>query len=399
MTLSGVKVIEVSNWIAAPSCGMLLAEFGADVVRVEPVDGGPVRGLLQTGFIPLTDFNWLWELLNRSKRGIAVDLRQKQGQDIIRKLVAQADVFLTNMRPGIARRAGLNYEKLSQLDPRLIYACTTGYGPRGPGVDWPSFDEIAFWARSGIMSTLGAPDESLVPLRGAMGDFTASTSLLSGIALALYERERTGVGQRVDVSLLGNGCYVAGIDLQATLSTGKENPKVSRKTVGNPLYNIYKCRDGKWVQLVMFQSDRYWAGLCRALDRANLEHDPRFNSHRKRMKNNEELITILDEAIAAKTHDEWDTLFNENNLVWGPVQTMTEVIQDPCVLENDYIVEYEHPAQGKIKGLGSRVQLGKSPAKTPHAAPEHSQHTEEVLLELGYTWDDIGRLKEEGVIP
>ena len=399
MTLSGIKVIEVSNWIAAPSCGMLLAEFGADVVRVEPIDGGPVRGLLQTGFIPLTDFNWLWELLNRSKRGIAVDLNQEQGQDIIHGLVAQADIFLTNMRPGIARRARLDYEKLSQLNSRLIYACTTGYGPRGPGVDWPSFDEIAFWARSGIMSTLGAPDESLVPLRGAMGDFTASTSLLSGIALALYQRERTGAGQRVDVSLLGNGCYVAGVDLQAALSTGRENPRVSRKTAGNPLYNFYQCQDGKWVQLVMFQSDRYWAGLCRALGNADLEQHPRFDSHQKRTKNNEELITILGEAIAAKTRDEWAPLFGKNNLVWGPVQTMTEVIQDPCVLDNNYIVEYEHPAQGKIKGLGSPVQLGNSPAKTPSAAPEHSQHTEEVLLELGYNWDDIGRLKDKGVIP
>ena len=400
MILSGTKVVEVSSWAAVPSCGVWLAEFGADVIRVEPIDGDPVRGVAQIGgFIPLSDFNWAWELWNRSKRGIAVDLRQEQGRDIIHKLVAQADVFLTNLLPHIAERNRLDYETLRQLNPHLIYANITGYGLKGPGSGWHSFDEIAFWARSGIMSTLGDPDESLVPLRGAMGDHTASTSLLAGIALALYARERTGTGQQVDVSLLGCGCFVAGVDLQATLSTGEEIPRTSRKTADNPLYNFYQCKDGKWVQLVMFQSDRYWSGLCRALAREDLEHDSRFDSHRKRIENNKELILILDEMIATRTQGEWTPIFHENGLVWGPIQTMTEVVRDPCVLDNNYIVEYEHFSRGKLKGVGCPIQLSQNPTKLPHGAPEHSQHTEEVLLELGYNWDDISKLKEKKVIP
>jgi len=399
MALSGIRVVEVSSWVAGPSCGVWLAELGADVVRVEPISGGPVRGLMQTGFIPLSEFNWAWEMWNRSKRGIAVDLNQEQGQDIIHKLVAQADVFLTNMLPNMTKRVRLDYDALSQINPSLIYASVTGYGPKGPGAEWPAFDEIAFWARSGIMSTLGHPDESLVPLRGAMGDHTVSAFLLSGIVLALYVRERTGMGQRVDVSLISSGCFVAGVDLQAMLATGREIPRVSRRTVDNPLYNFYHCKDGKWVQLVMFQSDRYWSSLCRALGREDLEHDSRFSSHQKRAENNKELISLLDEVIGTKTRDDWAPLFHENGLVWGPVQTMTEVVEDPCVLANNYIVEYEHFSRGKIRGIGCPVQLSRNPAETPRGAPEHSQHTEEVLLELGYNWDDISKLKEKKAIP
>lgn len=400
MVLNGIKVVEVSSWAAAPSCGVWLAEFGADVIRIEPIDGDPVRGVARIGgFLPLSDFNWAWELWNRSKRGIAVNLGQEQGRDIVHKLVSQADVFLTNLLPHIAQGNRLDYETLGKINPRLIYASLTGYGPEGPGSDWHSFDEIAFWARSGIMSTLGDPGESLVPLRGAMGDHTAGTSLLAGIALALYSREQTGSGQRVDVSLLGCGCSVAGVDLQATLSTGEEIPRTSRQNADNPLYNFYQCKDGKWVQWVMFQSGRYWPGVCRALGRADLEHDTRFDSHRHRSENKKELILILDEVVATRDRDEWALLFQEHGLVWGPVQTMSEVVRDPCVLDNNYVVEYEHFSRGTIKGVGCPIQLSGKSAKTPHGAPEHSQHTEEVLLEIGYNWDDISRMKEQKTIP
>lgn len=399
MALSGIKVVEVSTWAAGPSCGMWLAENGADVVRVEPIEGDPVRGMMQSGVVPVTDLNWLWEMWNRSKKGIAVNLGQEAGQEIVHKLVAQADVFLANLRPGTLKRARLDYETLNQLNPRLIYANITGYGPKGPGADWPSFDEIGFWARSGIMAVLGEPNTPLVPLRGAMGDHTTGMFTLGGIALALYVRERTGRGQRVDVSLVGSGTWVAGCDVQGALIYDQDMPRFSRKTIGNPLYNHYECKDGKWVQFQMLQTDRYWSGVCKALGREDLEHDPRFDSHQKRVENNVELIAILDEVLATKSKDEWAPRFNENGLVWGPAQTPMEVTQDPCVLENKYIVEYEHFSGRKVRGITCPIQLSQNPTRAPRGAPEYSQHTEEVLLEMGYSWDDITKLKDSKVIP
>jgi len=399
MALSGIKVVEVSTWAAGPSCGMWLAENGADVVRVEPIEGDPVRGIMQSGVIPVTDFNWMFELWNRSKRCIAIDLRQESGQDIVHELVKKADVFLANLRPGTLKRAGLDYETLSELNPRLIYANITGYGRKGPGVEWPAFDETAFWARSGIMATMGEPDAPAVPLRGAMGDHTTGIFALGGIALALYVREKTGRGQRVDLSLLGNGMWVAGVDIQGALVYGMEVGRFSRKTMGNALYNTYQSKDGKWFQLQMLQTDRYWPGVCKAVGREDLEHDPRFDSHQKRVDNNVELIETLDEELAKKDRDEWGPLFDQNGVVWGPAHSPMEVINDPCVLENDYIVEYEHFSHGKVKGIRCPVQLSENPTRTPSGAAEYGQHTEEVLLEMGYSWDDISKLKDDKVIP
>lgn len=397
--LDGIKVVEVSTWFAGPTCGMWLGEWGADVIRVEPIEGDPLRGMMQSGMIPVAEYNWMWEMANRSKRGIALDLGQKKSQEIMHKLIKQADVFLANLRPSTLKRAGLDYETLSKLNPRLIYANITGYGTKGPGAEWPAFDETAFWARSGIMSTMGEPGTPAVPLRGAMGDNTTGMFMLSGIALALYARQKTGKGQRVDNSLMANGMWVAGIDIQGALVYGMEVGRFSRKTMGNPLYNTYEAKDGKWFQLQMLQTDRYWPGLCKVLGRPDLENDPKFNSHVNRVKNNVELIVILDKEFAGKNRDEWGPLFDANGLVWGPALTPTEVVKDGCALENGYILEYEHHIHGKVKGIRCPIQLSDTPSKTPKGAPEYGQHTEEVLLELGYTWDDITKLKDEKAIP
>jgi crotonobetainyl-CoA:carnitine CoA-transferase CaiB-like acyl-CoA transferase len=193
----GIRVVEVSTWIAGPACGVLLAEYGAEVVRVEPLGGDVVRGLTWGVTETAPALNWSWELANRSKKGIALDLHQPDGRDIVRRLVARSDIFLSNLRPATLQRAELDYERLRALNPRLIYANITGYGPHGPGANWPSFDEIGFWTRAGFMSVVGEPDTTPVPLRGAMGDLTTARFTLGGIAMALYVRERSGIGQKV----------------------------------------------------------------------------------------------------------------------------------------------------------------------------------------------------------
>jgi crotonobetainyl-CoA:carnitine CoA-transferase CaiB-like acyl-CoA transferase len=398
MALEGIKVVEVSTWVAAPICGALLAEFGADVIRVEPLQGDPVRGLIPRGSQASPAFNYWWEMWNRSKRGMALDIGTPGGREIVHRLAAQSDIFLTNLRPNVLARADIGYEKIRDLNPRAIYAHITGYGPKGPETERPSFDALAFWIRGGFPSILGEPDSPPVPLEGAIGDHPTGGLALAGILLALYARERTGRGQKVDVSLLGSGCWINGVDLQWALAFGKDHDRVSRKRTANPLSNSYRAGCGRWLRFCMMDSDRYWTTFCKALDRPDLEHDPRFKSSAERWNNCEELISLLEEIIGARTLEEWTPVFDGYKLPWDAVKSMTEVAQDPCVLANDYVTEYEHFSGQRVRAPACPVQLSGTPAQVRGGAPEHGQHNEEVLLELGFGWDDIASLKEKRAI-
>jgi crotonobetainyl-CoA:carnitine CoA-transferase CaiB-like acyl-CoA transferase len=231
-----------------------------------------------------------------------------------------------------------------------------------------------------------------------MGDHPTGGLALAGIALALYGRERTGMGQRVDVSLLSSGCWANGVDLQFALAFEKDHDRTSRKRVGNPLSNSYQAGCGRWLRLCMMESVRYWPAFCRALGRPDLEHDPRFESDVQRAANREELISLLEAVFATKTRDEWAPLLDQHKLPWDPVQSMTEVAQDPSFLANGYVTEYEHFSGQRVRAVASPVQLSEMPAEVRFGAPEHGQHNEEILLDLGFSWDDIERLKERKAI-
>jgi len=397
--LDGIKVVELSTWFAGPSCGMWLGEHGADVVRVEPIEGDPLRGIMSTGALPAelpNTYNWMWEMANRSKKCIALDLKQDESRKIMHEMIKKADVFVTNLRLLALKRAQMDYETLNAINPRIVYCNITGYGSKGPGVDWPAFDETAFWTRPGIMAILGEPGTPAVPLRGAMGDHTTGVFALGGIALALYAREKTGKGQLVETSLYGNGIWVAGVDIQGALVYNADMGRQSRYTQGNPLYNTYKGKDDKWFMLQMLQTDRFWPGFCKAIGREDLIG--KYPDHVSRLKDNVNIIRILDEQFATQPRSYWGTRFDENNLIWAPAQSPVEVINDPVALENEYIIEYDHFSFGKLKGIHCPVQLKGTPERQPFGAPELGQHTEEVLLELGYTWEQIGELKEKKVI-
>jgi len=336
--------------------------------------------------------------VNRNKRGLAINLKQEHGKQIIRKLIETTDVFVTNLRLPAVNRLGLDYESVSKINPLIIYAQATGFGLKGPDRDRPGFDETAFWTRAGIMSILGEPDCPPVPLRGAMGDFPTGTFLAGGVVLALLVREKSGVGQRVDISLLSSGMWVNSFDIQTVLATGIIPEKRARKRVSNPLYTTYQTKDGKWFQFQMLQTDRYWPSVCKSIDREDLEKDPRFDSHQKQVESSEMVISILSEAIATRTLEEWKDLFNENGLIWEPETTIPEVVADPQVSENEYVVELPHPVLGPIKLLSTPVKFSKIPIRPRFPAPELGEHTEEILLETGYSWDDIAKLKEAGAI-
>jgi len=400
LPLEEIKVIELANWVFGSSCSAILGEWGADVIKIENPDGGDaLRGTFTTGIRPYQEFNFLFELCNQNKRGMAVDLKHQSGKEILHKLVKESDIFVTNMRPGIASRLAVDYETLKEINPRIIYAQASGYGPEGPDKDKPAFDEIAFWMRSGIMSLLGEPDSLPVPLHGAMGDLTSAGFLAGAVALALLARERFGFGQRVDVSLLAAGMWVAGFDAQTTLSTGQDVKKRSRNSTGNPLYNIYQTKDGKWLFFAMLQTDPYWSNLCRAVGwEEDIEKDLRFDTHQKRCQNNEIVISMLDETLATRTRAEWTEIFNRYGLIWDIEPTLSEVLSDPQVVENNNIAEMNHPARGNVKLVSTPFQFSKMPTQPRRCAPQLGEHTEEILLEMGYSWDDISQLKEEGAI-
>lgn len=397
--LDGIRVVELSTWFAGPTCGMWLGEHGADVVRVEPIEGDPLRAIMSTGALPAelaNTYNWMWEMANRSKKCISLDLKKEESRQIMHEMIKKADVFLANLRPATLKRAKMDYDTLGKLNPRLVYCNITGYGSKGPGADWPAFDETAFWTRSGIMSTMGEPGTPAVPLRGAMGDNTTGMFALGGIALALYAREKTGKGQLVECSLYGNGMWVAGIDIQGALVYNMEMGRQSRYTQGNALYNTYRAKDDKWFMLQMLQADRFWPGACKAMGREDLL--TKYPTHIDMIKDSVNIIKIMDEIFAQQPRSYWAPRFDENGLIWAPAQTPVEVINDPVALENGYIIEYDHFSYGKLKGIRCPIQLKGTPERTPTGAPEFGQHTEEVLLEMGYTWEQIGEFKEKKVI-
>jgi len=383
-----------------PVAGMRLGDLGAEVIKVEPKTGDPGRGMMRivgadTG---LKGRNYYFESNNRNKRSIVLDLRTEKGMEIFLKLINRADVFLTNMSIEAPQRMGIGPEALMARNPRLIYAHASGWGRKGPDANELSFDYTGI-ARSGTMMMCGergGPPATLIP---GMGDEHGGLTCAWAVTAALYAREKTGKGQLVDSSLMGSLIALHGVNFSAPGVLGQEFPRLLRSEAGNPIYNHYKCADGKWIVIAHLQPDRYWPNVCKAMGIEELEHDPRFNTIEARHDNGKELVSILDKKFATKTRAEWMEIFKRENVIHTPVQSAAEVFEDPQALVNEYIVQVEHPVWGKIKMLGFPWTFHETPASVRREAPELGQHTEEILLELGYTWDDITELKNGEVIP
>ncbi len=404
LPLEGIKVVDLSTWIMAPVCAATLGDWGAEVIKIEPPDSGdPFRWFLMNIGIDESDLPMsFFDMDNRNKRGIAVDLKQQGGRDIVYKLIEEADVFISNIPAVSLERLELGYERLSSINPRLIYAHASGYGDKGPDVSKPGFDATAYWARSGLMAGL-AVDEDQPPVYqqyAGIGDQVSGLVFFGGVMLALYNRERTGEGQQVGLSLLGVGTWTTACALQFVLSMGEEPPRFPRHQVNNPLLNYYKTKDNKWVLIICLPDEPYWSPLCATMGRDDLENDARFSTREVRLENNVELIAIMDEVFMAKTREEWTALFDEYGIVFTHIpSSFEEVTKDPQVLANNHIVEVDHPEFGPTKTLTTPIRLNKEAPPIRRVAPELGQHTEEVLLELDYTWDDIIKLQEEGILP
>lgn len=414
LALEGIKVIDVSQLAAVPMAARLLADFGADVIHVEhPVRGDVMREIQATicRGVPgmSSDINYLWENYNCNKRSLTVDLSQEDGQKIIYTLVEKADVFLTNLRPFELEKYNLGYNILSHLNPKLIYGSLTGYGKKGPDKNIPAYDHTAYWARAGIAYRLTPPGTPPSNGVGAFGNNVAGLALFGGVMTALYVRERTGIGQEIDISLLQTGIYQLALDIAASLATGQDFVeqalqtseklrlgKDAREDNPNSLSVTYETKDERWVLLNVLQTDIYWSRFCQAIGRQDLEHDPRFESFQGRIDNHVALFHILEGVFQTKTLSEWKSRLS--GIPFAPVQNYREVIADPQTRANDFFVPVEQPNYGPIEIIASPVKLSKTPATLRKSAPEFGQHTEEVLLEYSHTWEDIARFKQQGII-
>jgi len=400
LALEGIKIIDFTTWIFAPGCTALLADWGADVIKIEdPATGDPQRAIIMFGGgTEVPEINFPWELENRNKRGMAIDLRVEQGKQIIYKMVEQSDVFVSNIRSDVLDSLGVDHDTLSKINPKLIYAHGSGYGEDGPESSRPGFDYAAFWARGGIMNMIGEPDAPPPQCLPGYGDNTSAMALAAGIVLALLVRERTGIAQKVDVSLLGTALWCNSLSVVGSGFAEEEVTRVSRKAVPNPIFNSYKCKDGKWIMVVCLQSDRYWSNFCKVMGIENLEHDERYENMFTRAENPAVLISILDELFLTRGRDEWAALLDEKEVIWAPVQALHEALNDPQAVANEFVSEVSHPEHGPFKLVNNPIQLRKTPASIRTLAPELGQHTEEILIEMGYTWEEIVAFKEAKAI-
>ncbi len=392
--LEGIRVVEIASFVAAPACGALLADLGASVVKVEVPWGEIYRHSLPrfAGYDSEFPIAPHFQMDNRGKRSLTLDLALPEAVQALHRVVAKADVVLTNMLPARLEKYGLDAERLLAERPELIVARLSGYGPEGAEANAPAFDYSSYWARTGLMDQLHEPDAPPAFQRPGMGDHSASLSLAVGILSALRTRDVDGKGQVIDVSLQHIGFYIEGNDAAMTLVTGESPPRHDRRAPRNPLWNHYECGDGRWISLVMIESDRYWAAFSRAIGRPEFETDERFSDGVARYKNGPELVAFLDETFASKTLEEWTEVLGAQRLIWAPVKTVAEAGVDPQAAANGSFPTVQHPEHGAFQTVAPPLTMSGYAMDGTAPAPALGEHTAEVLAEAGVDDETIALL-------
>jgi len=379
--MEGIHVVEVGMWVAGPSAAAVLGDWGADVVKIEPPTGDPARmwGRI-LGMEP--GLNPPFEMDNRSKRSVVLDLGADDGRGMAIELLSGADAFITNVRPAALQRLGLDFETVAARNPRLVYGLLTGYGMTGPEANRPAYDVAAFWARAGLADLLTRPGETPPFQRGGMGDHSAGMTLAAAVCAALVARDRTGTGQLVTTSLYRQGTYTVSFDLNTLLMSGHSIAIGQRETMGNPCMNNYAAADGRRFWIVGLEVDRHWPVLCRAVERPDWLGDPRFARPRDRAANAVELIAELDRIFATRPLAEWAEIFDaEPDFFWSPINTLEDVLGDDQFHAGGGVV-YVPDGEGTVPMVASPADFHGTPAEPRSVAPQLGEHTEEVLAEL-----------------
>jgi len=379
--VEGIKVVELGVWVAGPATAGILADWGADVVKIEPPTGDPGRMFGRMLGCDL-GVNPPFEMDNRSKRSIVLDLTTAEGRDAAFELLSYADIFVSNVRPKALQRLGLDYESVHERNPRLVYGLITGYGETGPDADRAAYDVAAFWSRGGVAHLLTRPGDTPPFQRGGMGDHSAGMTLAAAVCAALLARERTGEGQLVTTSLYRQGAYTVSFDLNTYLLTGQPIAIGQRESMGNPCMNNYAAGDGRRFWIVGLEVDRHWPALCRAVGRPDWLTDPQYRDARSRAANAAQLIAALDEIFAAKSLDEWAEVFaDEPDFFWSAVNTLEDIVADEQFHAAGGIVDVPDGAAG-IPMVATPADFHGTPWAPRSAAPQLGQHTDEVLAEL-----------------
>ncbi|MGE0597024.1 MAG: CaiB/BaiF CoA transferase family protein [Hyphomonadaceae bacterium] len=393
--LKGLKVIEHATYIAAPGAGGIMADWGADVVKIEPPGGDPIRLFFASVGVE-EERNPVFDMDNRGKRSVVLDTAQQGGRDALLRLVDAADVFLTNVRPGGLKRAGLDHAALLERNPRLIYASVTGYGLEGAEADRPGMDAAAFWAASGLATMFTPKGADPVQLRTAFGDHIAATATVAGILAALFERERTGRGRLVEASLLRAAHYAAASDFSIQHVRGRIASNRPRAKTPNPLINSFRTGDNRWLNLLTRQGEKDWPKLARALGVAHLIEDPRFARARNRRENGAELVTLLDEAFAKHTLEQARIALDAEELIWAPFLTAAEAVADPQAIAAGAIVQTPDRQGGAFPAPAGPVRFPGADDGPKGPSPLAGEHTRSVLAQAGFSDAEIESLFASG---
>ncbi len=397
MPLEGIRILEYATFHAGPGAGAILGDLGAEIIKIEEFAGDPMRSWSEMGgieFCTPDGQGLLFQFSNRNKKSICLDIKKEEGRDIFHRLIREADVFIINLRKSTKGRLGLDYRTLSKINPRIIHVNISGFGPQGLLNDHGAFDPMG-QARSGMMFLTGGQEPKILHL--AILDQAVSMMTSQAIMTALFDRERRSLGQEVHVSLYSTALWLQYANLMMAGTIAVE-PIQEGRTNFSPLRNTFRCGDGQWIMGTHHPEGKYWGALFKATGREDLMKDPRFSDEEGRKKNRQALVILFDRIFEGKTRDEWLRILRGHGLMFGPVQRISDVLQDPQALENDYVVDFTHPTLGEVQIPGYPVHFSSFRPKTRSAAPDLGAHTLAIMEEMGYTDEEIQVLMDKDVI-
>ena len=394
---SDLKVLDIATYIAGPGATTILSDFGAEVIKIEAPGGDPYRVLFKIKPNPESSKNYMWQVTNRNKRSLTLNLKSPKAKDILHKLISWADVLVVNYPPHVRERLNLTYEEVSAINPRIIYADITGYGDAGPDANEPGFDITAYWARTGLMdATRDAGSPPALPVPG-MGDQPTAMTLYASIVTGLYRREKTGQGCRVSTALVAVGTWGAAAWVQAALDGARFSGHVDRQHPPNALLNTYQTADGRWFLLVAEGEER-WVPFLKAIGHPEWATDERFSEESRRLAHADELTHLLEEVFAAHSFDSWRAALDQARIPYSLMQTLEELAHDPQVLANHFLVPIADGSQTPTLTVDSPVYIEQETKVPPRVAPAPGQHTQEILKELAYDEKAIAALRADGTI-